>query len=236
MKNRSIAWRLWVLSLGIPVGLIACRMVLTHSFTYGFYYWNLLLAVIPLVSSAFLDPDSSILSVRNLCCLVTWFFFLPNAPYLITDMIHFQERPPMPVYVDEIIVYSAAWNGVLMAYASIMRVERWLLTRYATRPVNISLVGIFLLTGFGVYLGRYLRWNTWDILVHPLALGKDIGVRVLFPSRYKQTWAVSLLFGGLMTAGYVMLKQLPLLVGIPSPRNQTQGQSTVWGSRRKNSP
>jgi uncharacterized membrane protein len=224
MRNTFHNWRYWIPSLSIPLVLIACRMLITHSLTYGFYYWNLLLALVPLAASTLLDPKASLLSRRNLSCLAAWFFFLPNAPYLITDMIHFQERPPFPVYVDEIIVYACAWNGVLLAYASIMRVERWLLIRYAQRPVNIALVAIFLLTGLGIYLGRFLRWNTWDMLVHPYALGKDIGIRMLYPVRYKQTWAVSLLFGGLLMAGYMLL------------RNQIQGRNTILDFRRRTLP
>jgi uncharacterized membrane protein len=206
MQNNTLSWRWWALSLSIPVGLIALRMGLTHSLTYGFYYWNLFLALVPLVASASLDTEASLYSFRNGVCLGAWFFFLPNAPYLITDMIHFQPRPPVPVYLDEVIVYAAAWNGVLMAYTSVMRVERWLLTRYAARPVSIALIVVFLLCGFGMYLGRYQRWNSWNIITHPYALGKDIGIRMLFPLEYKQTWAVSLLFGGVLMVGYWLLR------------------------------
>ena len=197
------------MSLGIPLGLIALRMCLTHSLTYGFYFWNLFLAVIPLVASSFLDPEASLYSIRNLACLRIWVCFLPNAPYLITDMVHFQQRPPVPVYLDEVIVYASAWNGVFLAYASVMRVEGWLLGRYASRPVDIAIIAVFLLCGLGVYLGRYERWNSWNILTRPYALGKDIGLKVLFPVRYRQTWAVSLLFGGLLWVGYGFLKVKP---------------------------
>lgn len=220
MKN---TWY-WGLSLSVPLVLITLRWAITGTRTYNFYYWNLFLALVPLMASALLDSRASLFSGRNLVSLGIWFLFLPNAPYLITDLIHFQERPPFPVYVDEVIVYSAGWNGVLLGYASVMRVEKWLLTRYAQRPVDIALLGVFLLTGLGIYLGRFSRWNSWDIVAHPYALSKDIGLRVLFPFRYKQTWAVSLLFGGLLMIGYVCL------------RSQIQGRSTVWGFRRRTHP
>lgn len=220
MKNAMISWRWWLLSLSIPVGLVTFRMIYTHSLTYGFYYWNLYLAFIPLLASSFLDTQRSIMTPRNLFCLGAWFFFLPNAPYLITDMIHFQERPPVPAYLDIVIVYSAAWNGVLLAYASVMVVEKWLLTRYAARPVSIGLIAVFLLCGLGVYLGRFERFNTWDILVHPITLAKNIGVRIIFPVHYRQTWAVSLLFGGLLMAGYRMLKafSVPVMRSTEGPQ------------------
>jgi uncharacterized membrane protein len=201
MKHRL----LWSLSLGIPLGLIAIRMMVTHSWTYGFYYWNLFLALIPLWASAFLRAEDSLFSLRNSVCLGMWFLFLPNAPYIITDMVHFQARPPVPIYLDEVIVYAAAWNGVLLAYASIMNVERWLLLRYSSRPVNFLLVGVFLLCGLGIYLGRFSRWNSWDVFFHPFSLVRDVGKRVVFPFHYKQTWVVSMLFGGLLALGYKML-------------------------------
>jgi uncharacterized membrane protein len=212
MMTKFLSWRWWALSLSVPLGLIAVRIGITHSLTYGFYYWNLFLATVPLVASSFLDTKVSLYSVRNLACLGLWFCFLPNAPYLITDMIHFHERPPVPAYLDELIVYSSAWNGVLMAYASVMRVEGWLLGRYAARPVHFAIVAVFLLTGLGMYLGRYERWNSWDILTHPYALSKAIGVKVLFPIRYKQAWAVSLLFGVVLRIGYGLLKRTSLEV------------------------
>jgi uncharacterized membrane protein len=216
----------WTLSMALPLLLILVRMAITHSTDYAFYFWNLFLAVLPLLASHYLDPEASLLSVRNLVCLLTWFFFLPNAPYLITDLIHFKPSPHASVYLDEVIVYLAAWDGVLLGYASIMRVEEWLLKRYATRPVNIFLVGVFLCTGLGIYIGRVLRWNSWDIVAHPLALSRDIGVRVLFPIRYHQTWSFSVLFALVLMVGYWCS---PL-------KNQIPGRSTIWGFRRRSHP
>jgi uncharacterized membrane protein len=204
--------RWWMLSLSFPVGLVALRMGVTHSWTYAFYYWNLFLAIVPLVASSFLDKRKSLYTVQNMVCLGVWFCFLPNAPYLLTDMVHFQEGPRGPVYLDEAIVYASAFNGVLLGYASVRRVEQWLLGRYAERPVRIAVIAVFLLCGFGIYLGRYLRWNSWDILVHPLALGRQVGVRVLFPLEYRQTWAVTLLFGTLLWAGYAAFRSRRLEV------------------------
>ena len=203
MKHRL----LWFLSLGIPLGLIAVRMMVTHSWTYAFYYWNLILALIPLLASTRLRASESIFSLRNLGSLGVWFLFLPNAPYIITDMIHFEARPPVPVYLDEVIVYASAWNGVLLAYASVLNVERWLLLRYASRPVNVLLLSVFLLCGLGIYLGRFSRWNSWDVFFHPVALFRDVSKRVIFPFRYKQTWVVSFLFGGVLAAGYRVLSR-----------------------------
>jgi len=63
-----------------------------------------------------------------------------------------------------------------------------------------------------MYLGRYERWNSWDMLTHPYALSKDIGLKVLFPIRYRQAWAVSLLFGVVLRIGYGLLKRTSLEV------------------------
>ena len=145
MKRRL----LWALSLGIPLGLIAVRVVVTHSWTYAFYFWNLFLALIPLLASSRLRAEDSLFSLRNIVCLGVWFLFLPNAPYIITDMIHFQARPPVPVYLDEVIVYASAWNGVLLAYASVMNVERWLLLYKQTWVVSL-LFGSLLAAGYKV--------------------------------------------------------------------------------------
>jgi uncharacterized membrane protein len=196
----------WALSLAIPMVLVAVRMGWTHSWTYGFYYWNLFLATVPLMASKQLNPKTSLYTYRNLVSLGIWFAFLPNAPYLITDMVHFQEGPKAPVYLDELIVFASAFNGVLLGYASVRRVEDWMLVRYHERPVRIVILGVFLACGFGIYLGRYLRLNSWHILTHPLRVGRDVGVRVLFPFEYKQTWAVTLLYGALLWLGYIAFR------------------------------
>jgi uncharacterized membrane protein len=227
MQQKTHTWRWWALSLSLPLGLIALRMVCTHSLTYIFYYWNLFLAAIPVLATAFLNTDKPLYTGKNLLCLMIWFLFLPNAPYLITDLIHFEQRPPVPVYLDEVIVYSAAWNGLLMAYVSMMRVERLLLNRFNRITVNISLVAVFLSCGLGISMGRYQRWNSWDIVAHPVSLGMDLGTRILFPFQHRQTWAVSLLFGVVLTIGYFLLKQLPRLTGAASPRSQTLKRNTA---------
>ena len=197
----------WILSLSIPLALVALRMCVTHSWTYAFYYWNLFLALIPLMASTWLDTRASLWTVRNLVSLGVWFCFLPNAPYLITDMVHFQEGPRRgPIYLDEAIVFASALNGVLLAYASVRRVEEWLLGSYAERPVRIAVIAVFLACGFGIYLGRYLRLNSWNILTHPMTVAREVGVRVIFPFEYRQTWAVTLLFGVLLWAGYMALR------------------------------
>ena len=200
----------WAACLSIPVVLVGVRMGVTHSATYGFYYWNLFLAVIPLVASAYLDSSRSLWSWRNLVSLGIWFAFLPNAPYLVTDMVHFQQAPQGPIYLDEAIVCTTIFNGLLLGYASVRRVEVWLLERYAARPVRIAVIAVFLACGFGIYLGRYVRLNSWDILVHPFTVGRVVGQRVLFPLAYRQTWAVTLLFGLLLWVGYGAFKSQAL--------------------------
>jgi uncharacterized membrane protein len=197
---RPVRW--WAASLAIPVVLVAFHMAFTHSLLYGFYYWNLFLAVIPLVASTWLDSGKSLWSWRNLVSLGVWFAFLPNAPYLVTDMVHFHQEPRVPIYLDEAIVCTTAWNGVLLGYASMRKIEVWLLERYAERPVRIAVIAVFLACGFGIYLGRYVRLNSWDILVHPFMVGRVVSVRVLFPFEHRQTWAVTLLFGLLLWVGY----------------------------------
>lgn len=207
MENKPIglsrgAIRWWAMSLAIPVALVGIHMAVTHSLLYGFYYWNLFLAAIPLAASSRLDSGRSLWTWRNLTSLGIWFAFLPNAPYLVTDMVHFQQEPKAPIYLDEVIVCTTALNGVLLGYASMKRVEDWLLGRYTRRPVRIAVIAIFLACGFGIYLGRYARLNSWDILVHPFTVSRVVGKRVFSPFAYKQTWAVTLLFGTLLWAGY----------------------------------
>jgi uncharacterized membrane protein len=61
---------------------------------------------------------------------------------------------------------------------------------------------------FGVYLGRFLRWNSWDIISHPFSLLHDIASRCLHPEDHPRTWGVTVLLGTFLSLVYFSLKEL----------------------------
>ena len=100
-------------SLCFTLSLLTIRVLCTGSTIYSFYPWNLLLALVPLYISGLLLKQETI-NYKSIFLFSAWLLFLPNAPYLVTDIFHFEERRPVPSWFDLLLVVSGAWNGILI--------------------------------------------------------------------------------------------------------------------------
>lgn len=195
-----------IIPLVFTIILLVIRIILSGELTYIFLAWNLFLAWIPFAIS------QKLIEVKNpwKVFLLTgcWLLFLPNAPYIITDFLHLKQRPPIAYWFDILILFSAALNGLLLGLASLITVERFLAARYGNRISGIIILCSFFLCAFGIYMGRYLRWNSWDILVNPGEIAGDIFDRLFNPFSYLKTWAVTLSFGSFLYVMYYSVKNL----------------------------
>jgi uncharacterized membrane protein len=124
-----------------------------------------------------------------------WLLFFPNSAYIITDLFHFYERPPIAPWYDLILLFSTAINGLIAGFISLTEVENWLKKQVDTKYIQPILGFILLLSSFGIYLGRYLRFNSWDIIIHPFRLSKGIASHLLYPTTYTQSWLLTITFG-----------------------------------------
>ncbi len=174
-------------------GLLMARILRTHTIMFAFIPWNLLLAAIPLYLSYRLNKTTD----RRMpwVYLAAWLLFFPNAMYIITDIFHLRERPDVPQWYDLLILFSAAISGVIMGFLSLQNVEQFLRRNISYKLVPWAVLFFFLLCGYGIYLGRYLRWNSWDIITQPISLLLDVKQDVLHPVRNNQCWMLSGLFG-----------------------------------------
>lgn len=131
-----------------------------------------------------------------------WLLFLPNAPYLVTDLIHLGYSADAPILFDTTILFSCALCGLAMGFTSLRWMQGLVAKRWgAAVGQGFSLFALSL-AGFGIYLGRYLRWNSWDVIANPTSLLNDILVRLTHPLVYWHTWAVSLVFALLLICAY----------------------------------
>lgn len=164
---------------------------------YAFLGWNLILATIPYVAALAFERLGTERPRRIALLLAgaVWLLFLPNAPYLVTDLMHLGARPPVPIWFDALLVVSVTGTGVLLGCASVAIVQRTL-ARAIGRPWALSLTVLAcMLSGFGVYLGRFRRWNSWDLLTDPTSLLVDVVARLAAPASHPRMLAVSLLYG-----------------------------------------
>lgn len=182
--------------------LLAGRILATGHLFYAFLAWNLFLAFIPLFLARCLGPLRP--GLPALLLLAAWLLFFPNAPYLVTDLLHLRARPGVPQWFDLLLLLSFAMVALFAGFESLRAVHRWIDERFSPRTGWIAAVGFLFLSGYGVYLGRFQRWNSWDLLHHPAALLHDVAGPALDPLAHPRAWAFSLGFGVLLCTLYLV--------------------------------
>ncbi len=192
----------------LPVLLMAGRVAYTGSLIHTHMIWNLLLAWLP-VAFAYLAvrPGATPRPVR-LFFVLAWLLFLPNAPYLVTDMVHLPYGGGIPILYDVVLLFSTALCGLALGLVSLRWIQAAVAGRLGVWPGRLFGLAALGMAGFGIYLGRYLRWNSWDILLKPVALAQDIWLHLIHPIRHWQGWALALLFALLLAFAYGLLATL----------------------------
>lgn len=181
--------------------LFFIRMRLTGSTYFAFMLWNLFLAVLPL-GFALLLPRTRSLS-RAVPVMAVWLLFFPNAPYVLTDLIHLRPHAGIPLWYDLVMLLAFALTSLWIGFQSLHLVQSWI-SRHATASAGwLAVLIIMPLTGFGIYLGRFLRWNSWDIVTAPWQLFQDIAALVLDPMTHAAVWLFTLVFGLLLLLAYL---------------------------------
>ncbi|MBV8518561.1 MAG: DUF1361 domain-containing protein [Acidobacteria bacterium] len=196
------------------LALLGVRMIYSHSFWFLFLIWNLFLAVIPYVAAVAFERTRRV--VLQACAFVVWILFLPNAPYLVTDFIHLRPHAAIPLWYDVLLLMSCAGTGLLLGYASVLLVQNVIARKHGARAGWCVAVVALVLSAYGIYLGRFLRFNSWEALTDPLPLFADIAHQLTNPLSHPKTFAVTLLFGVTLTLGYFALHAFA--PGVPRQR------------------
>mgnify|MGYP003617810155 CR=1 FL=1 len=211
--------RLIVTLLGsslVSVLLLAVRMIVAGNTRFLFMIWNLFLAWLPVVFALGFRLNLTkhrLQSWQNLGLLVLWLGFLPNSFYLMSDLIHLQSSGESAILYDIAMMMSFIINGLILGYISVYIVHMQLLKQWSNRMILGFLGFVFLACGFAIYLGRYLRWNTWDILLNPFGILFDLSERIINPFIHFQTYVVTLIFFVLLSTTYAVIYQLVIVLG-----------------------
>ncbi|PVD49570.1 DUF1361 domain-containing protein [Terrimonas sp.] len=208
MKKKSSINSILYLSLLCTVLLIAIRIIYTGNWRFASLVWNMFLAFLPFIFSTTLLKKINRSKWIQYFLLACWLIFLPNAPYIITDFVHLDHTPPVPFWYDLVIIFWAAWNGLILGFISLLNIEKFLLARFSRTQVNVMVYISLVLCAFGVYAGRYLRWNSWDVVANPHEIYRDVKYIALNPEDNMRTWGVTFLFSVLMIICYYTIKQL----------------------------
>ena len=185
------------------VSFVALRVALSGNTHYANLVWNLVLAWVPFVLAlvAYDRVRRGAVGPLLLVPLALWLVFLPNAPYLVTDFILLRDIQDMPIWFDVMLLTTFAWTGLVLGFVSLYLVQT--VARRLAGPVAGWLValGALAASGVGIYLGRYLRWNSWDLLVQPAAVLNDAAVRL----GSAQLIGMSLVTTAFLIVAYTML-------------------------------
>ncbi len=186
--------------------LLIVRMLYTDSFEYRFMGINLFLAWIPyLLVLRIVKLDTKNNRFQIGCLFFLWFIFFPNAPYMLTDIFHLHEFNSVPMWYDLIMLLSFAYTGMMLTFFAFRKLHRKLLVN-KSKWVNAAVIFIaFFSCGIGIYLGRYERWNSWEIITNPSTLTQEFLQLLNDNNAMLQMGSLSLVFATFFTLLYFQL-------------------------------
>ncbi|MBI5373339.1 MAG: DUF1361 domain-containing protein [Sphingobacteriales bacterium] len=201
----------WLLASALfSCGLLAARMIVTQTIGYIFLPWNLFLAFVPYGITRWMSAHTEVVEnkIRRVALLALWLLFIPNSFYIITDLFHLIHVRSAPKWFDLLLIFSFAWNGILFGIISLRRVEGII---GGERGPRLSLFLVFLvmwLNALGIYIGRFLRFNSWDVLTDPVNLFTEISGLVLNPLDNWYAWGMTGTYAVFMTLLYLSVKKM----------------------------
>lgn len=191
--------------------LFLLRSIESDSSRYWFLIWNLFLGWLPLGFAWWLSrclqkgswsrPGSVILTFL-------WLGFLPNSFYLVSDLIHLHATGEVSLLYDVVMFSLFIFNAYVAGFLSLYLVHRELLKRLTRYQAHTVVGGVLLVCCFAIYLGRSLRWNTWDVLVNPAGLLFDVSDRIINPGAHPQAIVTTSTFFILLGCMYMVIWQL----------------------------
>jgi uncharacterized membrane protein len=117
-------------------------------------------------------------------------------------------RPGVPSWYDVALLAAFAWSGTALSLASLASLHALVRTRHGWLAGWAFAAFACLSAGFGIWLGRVQRWNSWDAALHPRAVAADAFAALVHPLAAAQAWGVTLSFGGLLGVVYVTVRSL----------------------------
>jgi uncharacterized membrane protein len=202
--------KLLMLSCLFSIGLTGIRILYTNQWRFAWLSWNLFLALVPYLISRFAihHPSWMERKSRFVLVFVTWLLFLPNAFYIITDLFHLEMAHSIPLWFDLALIFSFAWNGILLGVVSVRQMEKMMRLNFPFITEWQFVYPLMLLNAFGIYIGRYLRYNSWDVIANPFQLTQDIIYMLVHPLRHRFDWSMILCYSVFMTLIYLAIKRM----------------------------
>jgi uncharacterized membrane protein len=189
------------------VALVVVRMHQTGDTHLRGLIWNLFLAWIPFALAVIVYDrwrrrrgGAALLMLGAL-----WLLFFPNAPYITTDFVHLERGGAAPFWYDAVTIAAFAWVGLMLGFASLYLMQTVVRQWRGTLVGWIFAVAAIGLGSLGIYLGRFLRLNSWDALEHPSVIPSLLHAVARDPFAYQEAIAVTVLFTVALALAYFLL-------------------------------
>jgi len=183
-----------------------CRIQYFDTNRYFFLNWNLFLGIIPYGLSLLILHSKTVHKSIYLLgfTFFLWLIFIPNSPYIFTDVIHIitKKQSIVPVWFDISMIFLYAWTSLSFGFLSIRNIELFASKFLTKKHLNAAIIMLLFLISFGVFIGRVLRWNSWEIFSAPLLFVSDILRIILHPNQNIGFMAFTFLFGLFLNAIY----------------------------------
>jgi uncharacterized membrane protein len=191
----------------ISVLMALARMAYSNSEDYSALIWNLGLAWIPFIfaSIAFMISWSrKLLYLVVPVCAFLWLLFFPNAPYILTDFQHLSTNANnAPLWYDVLMLIWFSWTGLLLGVVSLFFMQEIVTGAFGRKAGWVFAVLVTLLSSIGIILGRFYRWNSWDVFGDPRPIAYDIWNWLDHPFANLRVYGFTLLFTLLFLFVYI---------------------------------
>lgn len=178
------------------IALVFLRHIVTGGHFFYFLGWNLFLGAIPYGITLLMQRNENLKKGFIFMLLAfLWLLFLPNAPYIVTDLMHLSYTPYRWLWFDVIAILTFAISGLAFGFFSLQSMSEIVIKKYGNKIGNVIVSVTLFASAFGVYLGRFQRFNSWDIIHHPGHLMLDIANRFVYPLDHPRTWGMTLIVG-----------------------------------------
>ena len=204
----------------LSIGTLVAQIHATHDHRYTFLFWNLFLAWVPLIAAALAFASARRGALPLVVVLIAvWLLFFPNAPYLLTDFIHLHGNGPSPLWYDALMLSSFAWTALMLGLVSLYLVHAIVGQKAGAAAGWFVVVCVLGLASFGVYLGRFARFNSWDVVTRPHLVLSVIRKEIDSPLHDPKMVVALLVLTAFLLVGYLVLYTLAALrVELAEPR------------------
>ena len=201
------------------LALYAGGVLRNQNFGYSYMAWNLFLAWLPLLLVLWLCSmlgHKRWTSWQGITISIAWLGFLPNSFYMVSDYIHLRDAARLDVLYDAVMLTAFVCTGLILGYLSLYMFHGELSKRLPPRTANTLIAVIIFLCSCAIYLGRDLRWNTWDLFLNPAGILFDVSDRLINPRAHPQMFVTILSFFVLLGMLYLVIRAITNALRTPA--------------------